>query len=219
MHTGEPVPAPSVDTGEQSGGASEAYEDLFDVEFQVVLDEALYQTDLDSMRDEALAEDVLDEDTTAGQASQSIVSTASELGMSIPAILQGRYREDVYFRKVVNNIAGSTHFIYLDGLLYKLQDGSHLLCIPDVYGRTSCIREVILRHSHSILVHLGFRKTLGYLRTEVWWPEMVADTKAYCITCSVCATTKAVNAKPLGLLQPLPVPWQYIAMDFVGLLP
>ncbi len=134
----------------------------------------------------------------------------------------GRYREDGYFRKVVNNIAGSPHFIYPDGLLYKIQDGSHLLCIPDVYVGTRRIWEIILRHSHSILAHLGFRKTLDYLRAKVWWPEMVADTKVYCATCSVCATTKAVNGKPLGLLRPLPVPrrpWQYIAMDFVGPLP
>lgn len=84
------------------------------------------------------------------------------------------------------------------------------------------MREIVLKHAHSLLAHLGAKKTLEYLRCEVWWPEMVADVKAYCQTCAVCATTKSSTTRPLGLLRSMPVPrrpWQYIGIDFVGPLP
>lgn len=59
--------------------------------------------------------------------SHSIVSTASELGMNVPEMLHGRYREDAYFYKVVNNISNSPHFQYTHGMLYRMQDGVYLL--------------------------------------------------------------------------------------------
>ncbi|KAJ3000255.1 hypothetical protein NUW54_g6809 [Trametes sanguinea] len=84
------------------------------------------------------------------------------------------------------------------------------------------LREILLRQAHSVLAHLGTKKTLAYLRDEVWWPNMVSDVVAYCKTCGVCATTKSATTQPMGLLKPLPVPrrpWQYISLDFVGPLP
>ena len=79
----------------------------------------------------------------------------------------------------------------------------------------------MLCHVHLILVHLGVRKTLDYLRGEVWWPEIVVDTTAYCWMCGVCTMTKSVTTWLLGLLKLMPIPqrpWQYIGIDFVGLL-
>ncbi|PIL28086.1 hypothetical protein GSI_09840 [Ganoderma sinense ZZ0214-1] len=113
-------------------------------------------------------------------------------------------------------------FEYNDGLLYKKHGETYLLCVPDILHGTRRVREILIRHTHLILAHLGYRKTLDALRGEVWWPEMVSDTEAYCRTCGICATTKSVPARPLGMLRPLPVPrrpWQYIALDFVGPLP
>ena len=151
-----------------------------------------------------------------------IVSTASDLGLRLPSDLRGRYNEDTYFRKIIRAPSEFPHFEYVDGLLYKKDAGPYLLCIPDIFVGTRRVREVILRHAHSVLAHLGTKKTLGYLRTEVWWPDITSDTAAFCRTCAVCATTKSVTMKPMGLLRPMPVPrrpWQYIALDFVGPLP
>ena len=51
---------------------------------------------------------------------------------------------------------------------------------------------------------------------------MVADTKAFCESCTTCRRSKPSNQKPYGLLNPLPVPsqpWEAIGIDFVGPLP
>ena len=160
------------------------------------------------------------EDTTTRG---TVVSTAGESGMELPGCMRGRYVEDPYFKKIFAAPDQFPHFKYVDGLLYKvMDDGAHLLCIPDILVGSRWLREVLLRHAHSILAHLGTRKTAEYLRGEVWWPEMVADTGAYCRTCGVCRTTKSATTRPLGLLKPMPVPWrpwQYIGIDFVGPLP
>ena len=51
---------------------------------------------------------------------------------------------------------------------------------------------------------------------------MVADTKAFCETCTTCKRSKPNNQKPYSLLNPLVVPsepWESIGVDFVGPLP
>lgn len=73
-----------------------------------------------------------------------------------------------------------------------------------------------------LLAHLGAAKTVDYLRTQVWWKDLVSDTKAYCKTCDTCKKSKPSNQKPYGLLNPLPVPfkpWDSIGIDFIGPLP
>ncbi len=155
-------------------------------------------------------------------AQRSVVSTAGDPGMELPGSLRGRYLEDPFFARILQAPSEHPHFQYIDGLLYKKHAGTHLLCVPDIFLGSRRVREILIRHAHSILAHLGKRKTVDYLREEVWWPELVADVSAYCQTCGVCATTKSATSRPLGLLRPLPVPrrpWQYIGIDFVGPLP
>lgn len=51
---------------------------------------------------------------------------------------------------------------------------------------------------------------------------MVADTRAFVSTCSVCALGKSSHGPPAGMLCPLPIPgrpWSHIALDFVTGLP
>ena len=152
-----------------------------------------------------------------------IVSTAGEPGMELPGCIRGHYVEDPYFKKIFAAPDQFPQFKYIDSLLYKVtDDGAYLLCVPDILMGLHRLREVLLWHVHSILAHLGTHKTLEYLCGEVWWPEMVSDTGAYCQTCGVCATTKLATMRPLGLLKPMPVPrcpWQYVGIDFVGPLP
>lgn len=73
-----------------------------------------------------------------------------------------------------------------------------------------------------LLAHLGYSKTLAYLRDHVWWRSMVLDVKMYCDTCMTCKQTKSPNHKLYRLLKHLPVPtypWEIIGIDFVGPLP
>lgn len=96
------------------------------------------------------------------------------------------------------------------------------MCVPDIMVGNRKAREVVITHAHSILAHLGARKTLWYLRESVWWRDMVKDITDFCASCEVCARTKPTNQKPMGLLHPLRVPtrpWEQIGVDFVGPLP
>ncbi|OJT02036.1 Retrovirus-related Pol polyprotein from transposon 17.6 [Trametes pubescens] len=153
---------------------------------------------------------------------QGLVSTASEPGVQLPGALRGRYVEDAFFRKIMDAPSQFPHFALVDGLLYKKDDGAYRLCIPDVLFGTRNLKEIVIRQAHSLLAHLGSKKTMAYLRDEVWWPSMISDVAEYCRSCGVCSTTKSSTTRPMGLLRPLPVPrrpWQYIALDFVGPLP
>ena len=96
------------------------------------------------------------------------------------------------------------------------------LVIPNIMINGESVREKIIRQGHSILAHLGGHKMLTYLRDQVWWKTIVQDITNYCKSCSTCATSKSPMEKPRGLLKMMPVPihlWQYIGIDFIGLLP
>ena len=47
-----------------------------------------------------------------------------------------------------------------------------------------------------MLAHLGASKMLDYLRDQVWWKDMVSDTKSFCETCVTCKQSKPSNQKP-----------------------
>jgi hypothetical protein len=55
-------------------------------------------------------------------------------------------------------------------------------------------------HAHYILAHLGSRKTMYYLKDNVWWKTMLEDVKIHCNSCQVCKGAKSNNDKPYGLL-------------------
>jgi len=81
---------------------------------------------------------------------------------------------------------------------------------------------MVIDQAHSLLAHLGARKTLSYLREYVWWDTMVHDISAFCTLCTTCQRSKPPNQKPLGFLNSLSVlsvPWDAIGIDFVGPLP
>jgi hypothetical protein len=51
---------------------------------------------------------------------------------------------------------------------------------------------------------------------------MTKNIKDYCDSCTVCATSKAMTQRPMGLLHNLEVPewpWQVLGFDFIGPLP
>ncbi|KAJ3474054.1 hypothetical protein NLI96_g12674 [Meripilus lineatus] len=152
----------------------------------------------------------------------NIVVTMGDLGIPMPDSIKGRYGEDPFFREIVANPKDHRHFKEMGGLIFYDREGTWLLCIPDVFLGQRKVREMIIEHGHSILAHLGTKKTLDYLKEEVWWKSMVEDITAYCKSCGTCATSKSNTQQPMGLLKTLQVPrrpWQYIGIDFVGPLP
>ncbi|TFY62432.1 hypothetical protein EVG20_g6704, partial [Dentipellis fragilis] len=121
----------------------------------------------------------------------------------IPTCLQGRYTDDPFFQLVVSNPDHYTNFEIKDGLIFLKDSGRRIFCIPDIKIGGRNVRELVISQAHSILAHLGARKTVYYLKDNVWWKDMVTDM-------------------PYGLLQPLEVPshpWEIIGIDFVGPLP
>ena len=139
-----------------------------------------------------------------------------------PMSLKERYSEDPFFKLVVDRPKEYKNFLLDDGLVFRREGENRILCIPDIMIDGRRAREIVIEHAHSILAHLGTRKTLAYLRDQVWWKDMVRDITSFCISCNVCKTSKPNNQHPYGLLNPLPVPprpWDGIGMDFVGPLP
>jgi hypothetical protein len=60
------------------------------------------------------------------------------------------------------------------------------------------------------------------LKGRFWWRNMKRDVAKYIALCDVCNRVKAEHQKPVGLLQPLPIPewkWDNVGMDFITGLP
>lgn len=143
-------------------------------------------------------------------------------GLDLLKELKGKYNQDSLFRKIIENPKAHKNFVVENGVILIRQGGSKLLCIPNLTLQGRNIREIIISEAHSLLAHLGVRKTLNYLRDHVWWKEMASDVATYCETCMTCKRSKPNNHKPYGLLNPLQVPstpWENIGIDFVGPLP
>ncbi|KEP44864.1 putative Ty3/Gypsy polyprotein/retrotransposon, partial [Rhizoctonia solani 123E] len=112
-----------------------------------------------------------------------------------------------------------SNFEIKNKVLYMRKDGDLLMCIPDIKVGERKLREVISTHAHSILAQLGAKKTLQWLRTQVWWKTMVKEVYDYCESCHICAVSKAATQKPQGLLHPMPIPsypWQSTGIELVG---
>jgi hypothetical protein len=150
------------------------------------------------------------------------VISQSEQGLDLEKELRDQYSKDPFFKNIMAKPCEFKNFVVSDGLLYIRTDGKKLLCIPNVVIKGNATREIVISEAHSLLAHLGTRKTLTYLRDHVWWKTMAADILSYCDSCITCKRSKPSNQKPYGLLNPLPVPgipWEAIGIDFVGPLP
>jgi len=149
------------------------------------------------------------------------VSSSNE-GIDILKELTGKYINDPFFEKIIKKPNEFRNFEVENELVYLKEKESRVLCIPKVIIKGRSAREIVISEAHSMLAHLGASKTLDYLRDQVWWRDMVSDTKSFCETCVVCKRSKPSNQKPYGLLNPLSIPsypWESIGVDFVGPLP
>ncbi len=113
---------------------------------------------------------------------------------------------------------------HLDGevLYYRPKgaaEGERRLYVP-----AGELRERLLFEAHDARVsgHLGRDKTLEKLKRQFFWPRMGREVQYYTSTCPVCQKTKPSSQKPIGLLNPLPVPgkkWEQVSLDLITQLP
>ena len=77
-------------------------------------------------------------------------------------------------------------------------------------------------HDNKIAGHQGINKTWELLNNHYYFPKMRHKIGRYIEKCHVCNTSKKSREKPMGLLQPLPIPtqpWETVSMDFIVKLP
>ena len=91
-------------------------------------------------------------------------------------------------------------------------------------GLTSALKSLILHHVHNDPLggHSGYVKTLHRVKQDFNWPSIKKGLKQYIKECDVYQRVKHENCRPVGLLQPLPIPskpWLAVSMDFIKGLP
>ena len=136
---------------------------------------------------------------------------------------KGRYKEDSFFEKILEMPRAFKNFSLTDDGFIRLKLHNRIvICIPDIRIGKHTLWEMIIDQAHSLLAHLGSKKTLSYLQEYIWWDTMVHDMAVFCTSCMTCQWSKLPNQKPYGLLNPLSVPstpWDAIGINFVGPLP
>jgi hypothetical protein len=103
-----------------------------------------------------------------------------------------------------------------NGLLYH----GHQVVVPQD-SELQC--QIIKSHHNSKLAsYAGRSKTLSLVHRSFTWPSIQQMVNQYVNGCDSCQQTKVCTEKPLGLLQPLPVPegpWNNISYDLITDLP
>lgn len=84
------------------------------------------------------------------------------------------------------------------------------------------MRDYYLKHVTQRWGHSRVLCTYKRLAQQFYWPSIFQSVQEYVSRCETCQRTKATTLKPLGRLQPLPIPcqvWDDITLDFIeGLL-
>ena len=103
-----------------------------------------------------------------------------------------------------------------NGLLYH----GHRIVVP----HDSELRSQIIRshHDSKLAGHPGRSKTLSLVQCSFTWPSIKQLMNRYVDGCDSCQRMKPCTQKPLGLLEPLPIPagpWTDISYDLITNLP
>ncbi|OAE32486.1 hypothetical protein AXG93_3242s1080 [Marchantia polymorpha subsp. ruderalis] len=82
------------------------------------------------------------------------------------------------------------------------------------------LRTMILSENHDTAIagHVRVEKTLESIQRVYFWPKLLEDVEAYVRSNVACLQNKAINQKPMSLLQPLPIlkqRWEHVIMDLV----
>jgi hypothetical protein len=138
-------------------------------------------------------------------------------------------KEHPIYSKHLNDTSASPFTVSPSGLLFFIDstlDNQPRMVIPEIYetqhNKTTSCQEDIINNIHTLVGHLGWKKTWERARQDYFWPTMLKDIKEYITTCDACQRNKSSTQKPAGLLHPLPTPLMsgtHLSMDFIGPLP
>jgi hypothetical protein len=81
---------------------------------------------------------------------------------------------------------------------------------------------VRIRHNSLLASYPGRARTLAPVKQCFTWPSMKRFVKRYVEGCDSCQWTKSLTLKPLGTLEPLPIPagpWTDISYNMITDLP
>lgn len=135
------------------------------------------------------------------------------LSADLLADIQAGYAKDPYY---TGESKAGLRYEESTGLWYFQQR----IAVPSVPS----VRQAIIAECHDCpsAGHQGVTKTLQRVARRFWWPHMSRSVHSYVTACSSCQLNKPTSQRPLGLLQPLPVPerkFEHITMDLITDLP
>ncbi len=123
----------------------------------------------------------MDDTAATVQNEQQLVDhiAGSTDGLHLETEMRNRYSEDPFFSEIIQKPKHFKNFEVADGLVFLHDNNQQLLCIPHVIIRGRNVREVVISHAHSLLAHLGGRKTVDLLRNHIWWKTLVVELPDY----------------------------------------
>ncbi|KAL0409942.1 UNVERIFIED_CONTAM: UDP-glycosyltransferase 86A1 [Sesamum latifolium] len=147
----------------------------------------------------------------------------SAVTSAIPSILEHLhtyYLQESDGQTLVQHLLNQPHA----QLTYSASTGL-VMCKDRIYApQFRGWRQALLTEFHDTATggHSGVRATAARLSASFYCPGMLTDVKAYIKRCVIYQHSKYSTQKPLGTLQPLPVPqrvWEDLSMDFITHLP
>jgi hypothetical protein len=93
-----------------------------------------------------------------------------------------------------------------------------------VVPKVSEFCQLILNEAHKtrFTIYPVSNKMYQDLKHRFWWTKIKIEIASYVARCDTCRRVMVVRLKPVGMLQPLPIPswkWDDIGMDFITGLP
>jgi hypothetical protein len=146
----------------------------------------------------------------------TLTTTDLKVGEDFLEEIRRAYQNDPECAAALANPAESAYTVR-NGLLYR---PDNRLRIPS----DDSIKGTILFEAHDSIVcgHVGVNKTARMVGRLFDWPGLRQDVRRYVTTCIGCQANKPSNQRPIGLLQPLPIPkrrWEMVTMDLITQLP
>lgn len=125
--------------------------------------------------------------------------------------------QDPATKDILQHPQSHPRFAVREGIIYWKD---HRVYVPS----SRSLRAKILYECHDAPLsgHLGTAKTIHAVTRNFFWPDMQRSIVQYVRSCESCQRNKPSQARPAGLLQPLPVPdapWTDLSMDLITSLP
>jgi hypothetical protein len=102
--------------------------------------------------------------------------------------IQKGYKEDKFFKKVLENVEGNPLFRIHNGMMWtRNRGGEEVMCIPSAKSLDTTARARIIEQAHWVVGHFRMQRMSDYIRRWYWWPKLQSDVDSDCRTCKTCA--------------------------------